>query len=293
MKIEKKNILVSICCITYNHANYIRECLNGFLGQRTNFEYEILIHDDASTDGTSEIIMEYALRHPDKIKPIIQRENKWSKGQRGMNIKYNFSRAKGKFIALCDGDDFWIDPLKLQKQVDFLNNNKDYIVTYHNAKIVNEKGEIISKSKLKDKSKKDLSALQLMQGEVPPTLTVCFRNIIEDFPPESEVVTNEDAFTMSMLGNYGKGKYVDIIEPSCYRIHEGGIWSLTNKDKKHISKVNTYQQLHNYYKRVGNIEMTKYFKKRVRDHKKVLISFYLKRNNYFAAGNYLLQLLKD
>ena len=125
------NPLVSISCITYNHAPYIRQCLDGFLMQECDFEYEILIHDDASTDGTSEIIREYQEKYPEIIKPIIQTENQWSQGVRGMMARFNFPRAKGKYIALCEGDDYWTDPLKLQKQVNLLEANYNSVICFH------------------------------------------------------------------------------------------------------------------------------------------------------------------
>src|SRR5690554_1582208 len=101
--------VVSICCITFNHGKFIREALEGFLSQKTNFCFEVLIHDDASTDDTATIIKEYASRFPNIIKPIFQKENQYSKGIRGMNRRFNFPRAKGKYIAMCEGDDYWID----------------------------------------------------------------------------------------------------------------------------------------------------------------------------------------
>ena len=128
------DIIVSICCITFNHAPYIRECLEGFMMQKTNFAFEILIHDDCSTDGTTEIIKEYESKFPEIIKPLYEEENQWVKGRRG-NKEFNFPRAQGKYIALCEGDDYWTDPLKLQKQVDFLEANPDYGMCYTNFDI--------------------------------------------------------------------------------------------------------------------------------------------------------------
>lgn len=124
--------LVSISCITYNHAPYIRQCLDGFMMQKTNFAFEVLIHDDASTDGTTEIIKEYAAKYPDIIKPLYEEENQWVKGRRGSAV-FNYPRAKGKYIAMCEGDDYWIDPLKLQKQVDFLEDNPEYGIVRTNV----------------------------------------------------------------------------------------------------------------------------------------------------------------
>ena len=120
-----KNILVSICCQSYNQEPYIRQCLEGFIIQKTNFPFEVLIYDDASTDKTADIIREYEGKYPDIIKPIYQTENQYSK-KISIFKKFQHPRAKGKYIAICEGDDYWIDSLKLQKQVDFLEKKPDY-----------------------------------------------------------------------------------------------------------------------------------------------------------------------
>lgn len=117
-------IVVSIICCTYNHENYIRDCLEGFVSQRTGFGFEVLIHDDASTDGTAGIIREYESRYPEIIRPVYQQTNQYSKG---VDIFFDvvLPLAKGKYIAICEGDDYWTDPLKLRKQVDFLESHPD------------------------------------------------------------------------------------------------------------------------------------------------------------------------
>lgn len=135
--------LVSICCITYNHENYIRDAIEGFLMQKTSFPIEIIIHDDASTDNTANIIKEYAEKHPNLIVPIYQTENQYSKGIKPF-YKYIVPKVKGKYIALCEGDDYWIDPNKIQKQVDFLENNPDYGIIFTDADFFYEiSGKII------------------------------------------------------------------------------------------------------------------------------------------------------
>lgn len=127
--------LVSVCCITYNHAQFIRKCLDGFLMQQTDFPIEILIHDDCSTDGTTEIIREYEAKYPNLIFPLYEEENQYQQGKAGEIDFYNYRRARGKYIAYCEGDDYWIDPLKLQKQVDFLESHKDYDLVHTHRRI--------------------------------------------------------------------------------------------------------------------------------------------------------------
>jgi len=134
------NPLVSICCITYNHEKYIAQAIEGFLMQKTDFPIEIIIHDDASIDRTADIIREYEIKHPKFIKPIYQKENQWSKGIRPYPI-YVWPEARGKYIAICEGDDYWTDPYKLQKQVSFLEDNEDYsfVLTNFDAYFENDK----------------------------------------------------------------------------------------------------------------------------------------------------------
>lgn len=129
--------LVSICCITYNHGPYIRDCLEGFVMQQTKFPFEVLIHDDASTDNTADIIREYEAKYPEIVRPIYQTENQYSKGVR-INLVYNFPRARGKYIAICEGDDFWCDPHKLQIQFDFMETHPDYSACFCGNYILEE-----------------------------------------------------------------------------------------------------------------------------------------------------------
>lgn len=140
---------VSIICCTYNHERSIRDTLNNFLAQKTNFPVEILIYDDASTDNTVSIINEYAMDYPQIIKPIFQKENQHSKGIDIQQI--NYERSRGKYIAICDGDSFWIDEYKLQRQYDYLEKAKNCVLSVHAGKVVDADGkgvETISASKM-------------------------------------------------------------------------------------------------------------------------------------------------
>src|SRR3972149_8846841 len=134
MVLSDSKPLVSVCCITYNHEAYIRNSIEGFLMQITTFPIEIIIHDDASIDNTSDIIREYEIKYPEIIKAIYQTENQWSKGIKP-SPTYVWPRARGKYIALCEGDDYWTDPHKLQKQVDFMENHQEYSLCSHRYSI--------------------------------------------------------------------------------------------------------------------------------------------------------------
>ena len=126
-----ENIMVSISCLTYNHENYIADALESFLMQKTNFKFEVLVHDDASTDRTADIIREYQKEYPEIIKPICQKVNQYSQGIKVSNI--NYARAEGKYYAICEGDDYWIDPDKLQKQVDYMEGHPECSACVHAA----------------------------------------------------------------------------------------------------------------------------------------------------------------
>jgi glycosyltransferase involved in cell wall biosynthesis len=122
--------VVSICCITYQHVNFIRDAIEGFLMQETTFPVEILIHDDASTDGTAEIVVEYQEKYPQLFRTVLQKENQWSKRNRQPFVEFK-AMARGEFIALCEGDDYWTCKEKLQMQVFYLEINEKYSACFH------------------------------------------------------------------------------------------------------------------------------------------------------------------
>ena len=131
--------MVSICTTTYQHALYIEKALDSFLMQKTTFPFEILIHDDVSTDGTIEILKRYAEKYPEIVKPLFEEENQYSKGV-PINETFNFPRAKGKYIALCEGDDCWLDENKLQAQVDYMEAHPDCTFCFTNGTITDVSG---------------------------------------------------------------------------------------------------------------------------------------------------------
>ena len=118
---------VSVMCLTYNHKNFIREALDSFVMQKTTFPFEILVHDDASTDGTDDIVREYIAKYPDLVRGVFQTENQFTKTGEYPYI-HIYKLAKGEYIANCDGDDYWVDPLSLQIRVDFMDAHPEYIM---------------------------------------------------------------------------------------------------------------------------------------------------------------------
>ena len=124
----------------YNHEKYIKDALDSFLMQKTDFPFEVLIHDDASTDRTGEIIREYEKKYPHIIKPIYQTENQYSKGIKNISGLFNFPRAQGRYIAMCEGDDYFTDPYKLKKQVEYLDAHPDCSLCFHSARMVTVDG---------------------------------------------------------------------------------------------------------------------------------------------------------
>jgi len=224
-----KEIIVSICCATYNHQKYIRDAIEGFLMQKTTFPFEILIHDDASTDGTADIIREYEAKYPDIIKPIYQTENQYSKGINPY-IAFVYPRAQGKYIALCEGDDYWIDPLKMQKQVDFLEANPEFSMCFHNAMLVYEGREDLNKP-FKKIETREYTGEEILKEWTIPTASVIFR--MDAYKPvhHPDFMYGDIILFLSLAEN---GKIWGMYEiMGAYRKHEG---SMTSPNKNSLLK---------------------------------------------------------
>lgn len=219
--------LVSISCLTYNHAPYLRQCLDGFVMQITSFPIEILIYDDASGDGTQNIIEEYQKKYPDIIKPIYQTENQYSKGVK-VGFVYNYSRAKGEYIAFCEGDDYWPDPYKLQKQIDFLECYSDYVICSHRYRICLKEEKVMNDEikpigDLSDGMSFDLSFL-IRGGWLFQPLSVVYRKSALDLDTYSKYAIYIDVALFYAILKNGKGYCMPDVM-GVYRIHEKGVWS--------------------------------------------------------------------
>lgn len=244
-----KNVLVSINCITYNHENYIANALDSFLMQKTNFKFEILIHDDASTDRTADIIRKYEKKYPDVIKPILQKENQQSQGVKKISYRFNHTRANGKYIAMCEGDDYWTDPYKLQKQVDYMEQNPQCTFCFHNGFVVNDTKEMRKRfiipwlqenRKFYSNHSRKYTAGEIQLLGFIPTASYLFPKHVLDNPPEwfFEAPVGDNAMKL-IASSYGYAYYMN--EIMCvYRINVRGSsmdkWRKEDVSKEKINK---------------------------------------------------------
>ena len=219
--------LVSVCVQTYQHAQYIKQCLDGILIQKTNFEFEILLGEDASTDGTREICLEYAKKNPKKIRLFFhKRENVVyidGNATGRFNLLYNLNEANGKYIALCEGDDYWTDPLKLQKQVDFLESNSNYKLCFHRSFLLKGDKKEIFKIPENQNSFKIIDLIS--KNNFIATCSVVFRRPVDFYVPNWFFnLPFADMALYYLIVEEGE-MYCLPDFMSVYRIHDEGRWS--------------------------------------------------------------------
>lgn len=231
MSNDKSQILVSVVCITYNHEPYLRDALEGFLMQKTSFPFEIILAEDCSTDGTRKICKEYVARYPEKIRYIY----------RDHNVGYNANEyeamcaARGKYIAYCEGDDYWTDSLKLQKQVDFLESHPEYAVCWHRCKHRNvetkeEKNDACGKILLNGAEGVDIDLDTYFAGWYTQPLTMVYRKNALDLSLYHHYKYFRDMHQMYHLLKNGKG-YLFAFDGGVRNVHDGGIASAISREK--------------------------------------------------------------
>ena len=234
---EKNNdkIIVSIHCLTYNHAKYIRQCLDGFVMQQTDFRFEAIVHDDASTDGTTEIVREYADRYPDIIVPIFESENQYSKGIPGKLTSLLIERSRGDYIAICEGDDFWTDPYKLKKQFDYMESHPMCSFCFHPHYCLYNNGNLVPCSLKIKKEEYTIKDLIWRGGESFSTNSFFFRKRYyfssEDRPKFwKECPYGDEPLMYFMALNGTIGCLKDLM--SVYRVQAQGSWTSCNINTK-------------------------------------------------------------
>jgi glycosyltransferase involved in cell wall biosynthesis len=263
--------LASICTMTYNLENYVAEALDSLLAQETDFPFEMVIDDDCSSDATVEVLKKYIEKYPNIITVNFRKKNV---GMR-RNFIENMQRAKGKYLALCDGDDYWTDPLKLQKQVDFLEKNSEYVLTYSPLESIFEDGVTKTSSNwnTQDRDSLEIQKYFLRTG----ICAVCFRNvdIIKEYPFEYRCAPLPDHFLWSVLGSYGKGKFLKDIKAARYRMHVGGDYTGRSELERVMMNHQTDFALYMYYLRIGNTALSEFF------HKKVVKSSFILQGRFY------------
>lgn len=275
--------MVSICCLAYNHEKYIRKTLEGFVNQITDFDYEILIHDDCSTDNTVEIIKEYERKYPEIVKSVYQKENQYSKGIKVSNV-FQFPRAKGKYIAMCEGDDYWSDEYKLQQQFDALEGNPDCSICTHIVQHIDEVGKTVNYIQ-PDPS------LSLLLNESVILSNQIFKNVLKKtiIPFQTSSYFFKREYVMEYLGNFSKKLeflnfgdvpltwylftkgdcyYIDKIM-SYYRENSIGSWSEKHSEIDYLLK--HYEQLFIFFDIFNKFTNNKYDS---------LIVFLIEKYNY-------------
>ena len=218
------DIQVTIQCITYNHKDYLRQALDSFLAQKTSFGYEIIVHDDCSTDGTTEILREYASRYPDLIIPIYEDENQWKKTGMKPVFRRMTQMSRGKYIAYCEGDDFWQDPHKLQKQVDVMEQHPDASMCYTGFQVVNNSGKPFFHEGYERWNKEGHSGdifFDLLQNNFILTPTTLYRKDVFLTPIYLNTPLRLDYFAFLSAAAIGTAVYLPE-RTACYRQTPGG-----------------------------------------------------------------------
>lgn len=237
------SVEVSVVCNAYNHEKYIRSALEGFVMQKTSFPFEVLVHDDASTDSTAGIIREYEIKYPDIIKPIYSTENQYSKND-GSLSRIQYGRVQGKYIALCEGDDYWTDPLKLQKQYDLLESHPEIDICATAAK-TERNGEIVGR--VSPSSRDTLFSLEeviLGGGGFVATASLMYRTSVREDPLPFFKVLSLD-YTIQIAGAIRGGMLYSAEDTCVYRLATVGSWTsrMSNDSAKQKAHTNCVKNM--------------------------------------------------
>jgi glycosyltransferase involved in cell wall biosynthesis len=233
---------VSICMITYNHEKFIEQAIDSVLMQKTNFDYELVIGEDCSSDRTREIVIDYQKKFPDKIRLLLPRYNL------GMitNFIQTLKACQGQYIALLEGDDYWTDPLKLKKQVDFLDASSEFVICFHNMMVKYE--DESQKTHSSNINQKEVSTLDdLTNSNFIYTASCVFRNnLIKEFPEWFKEVALGDLPLFILLAQYGKIRFLNEIM-GVYRVNNESVWAKKNELYKSSSAAHLFEKLHKHF----------------------------------------------
>ena len=247
---SKVKPLVAIHCLVYNHEPYLRDCFEGFVMQQTTFPFVAIVHDDASTDNSAAIIREYEAKYPHIFKPIYEKENLYQKGgfvliNEVMNTAIEATGAK--YVAKCEGDDYWTDPLKLKKQVDFMEANPEYSVCFHYFKIYDVHNDQWRKpAYTPQQGGEDVTTTMFLRiAHYGQPLTMLFRVSNFDYQWSRQYKYYRDTHEIYHLLQVGKGRILSFVG-GVYDLHNGGVCtSMTNQQNAAITR-EIYKELYIY-----------------------------------------------
>lgn len=247
-----EEIAVSIICLVYNHEKYLAQTLDEILKQKVDYKFEVLVHDDNSTDNSREIIEKYQKKYPAIVKPVYEKENQYSRGVK-ISIDIMLPLVKGKYVAYCEGDDFWCDNQKLSKQIKFLENNFEYVACVHNTKIINLKNNEEGFVNF-EKIEKDICIEEIIEGRgngyQTSSLLVradVIKKLLNERPGffESAKVIGDYPLAIFLSLN-GKIRYIPDVM-SVYRCETSGSWSATNNRRETDEELIDILKGVNYY----------------------------------------------
>lgn len=223
-----KKPTLSILCLTYNQEKYVKQALESMLAQKTTFQFEILIHDDASTDATVKILRQYQKDYPEIVYVLFEKENQFTKEASAMVLNKLFYIAKGKYISLCEGDDYFTDDTKLQHQVDFLEKNPEYSLCFHPVNVTYEDDDATDEVFPEWKKGEVFTLQKLLKQNFIQTNSVVYRSL-KDYSYLPIGFLPGDWYLHIYHARFGKIGFINKVM-STYRRHKGGLWWNSHKD---------------------------------------------------------------
>lgn len=245
--------MLSVCMMTYNHAPFIEQSIQGIINQQVDFKWEVIIAEDCSTDGTRAIVERYAQQYPDLIKVILQPKNVGA----AQNFADLIAMPEGKYIAYLEGDDYWTDPHKLQKQVDFLEANPDFAICFHNTQVIYQDGSrepsLFNHNQKEVTTFEDIATLNYIR-----TVSCVYRNKLFSELPDWYYKQKIGDWTLHLLNaQHGKIKYLDDVM-AVYRVHSGGSWSMKDWKYWFIHSIEAMEQCRAYFAPRGTESFNKF-----------------------------------
>jgi glycosyltransferase involved in cell wall biosynthesis len=269
--------MVSICCITYNQEKFIAEALDGFLMQETNFNYEIIIGDDCSTDATRTIIEEYSKKYPGKIHLLTNNQNEGAV----KNLLKTLGAANGKYIAMCDGDDYWTNSQKLQNQVDFMEIHSDSSICCHYSRVIDENGGLVFEDNKPVPLEFTYEDVLLGIKNETRVCTMMMRNNdhlkhIKNQEWFYKVYSADTFFKLYLLSRPQTKLYVLPKVMAVYRLHKNGVWSMIDSQVRKKKMIDDFNIL------INNFAYSAL-------HKRELLKIYLRQYFLFDVKNFKIQ----